>query len=45
VVDARTNTLIVKDIPRNVDDVVVLIKQLDKPTPQIMIEARIVSLA
>jgi len=42
VVDARTNTLIVKDIPRNVDDVVMLIKQLDKPTPQIMIEARIV---
>jgi type IV pilus assembly protein PilQ len=42
VVDARTNTLIVKDIPRNVDDVVLLIKQLDKPTPQIMIEARIV---
>jgi type IV pilus assembly protein PilQ len=42
VVDARTNTLIVKDIPRNVDDVLLLIKQLDKPTPQIMIEARIV---
>ncbi|MEK6743921.1 MAG: type IV pilus secretin PilQ [Nitrospirota bacterium] len=42
VVDARTNTLIVKDIPRNVDDVAALIKQLDKPTPQIMIEARIV---
>ena len=42
VVDARTNTLIVKDIPRNVDEVVALIKQLDKPTPQIMIEARIV---
>jgi type IV pilus assembly protein PilQ len=42
VVDARTNTLIVKDIAANVDDVLVLIKQLDKPTPQIMIEARIV---
>jgi type IV pilus assembly protein PilQ len=42
VVDARTNTLIVKDIPRNVDDVLLLIRQLDKPTPQIMIEARIV---
>ncbi|NTW65882.1 MAG: type IV pilus secretin PilQ, partial [Nitrospirae bacterium] len=42
VVDARTNTLIVKDIIRNVDEVVALIKQLDKPTPQIMIEARIV---
>ncbi len=42
VVDARTNTLIVKDIPRNVEDVALLIRQLDKPTPQIMIEARIV---
>jgi type IV pilus secretin PilQ/predicted competence protein len=42
VVDVRTNTLIVKDIARNVDDVAILIKQLDKPTPQIMIEARIV---
>jgi type IV pilus assembly protein PilQ len=42
VVDARTNTLIVKDIPRNVDEVLALVKRLDKPTPQIMIEARIV---
>jgi type IV pilus assembly protein PilQ len=42
VVDVRTNTLIVKDIARNVAEVVALIKQLDKPTPQIMIEARIV---
>jgi type IV pilus assembly protein PilQ len=42
VVDARTNTLIVKDIARYVDDIVSLIKILDKPTAQIMIEARIV---
>lgn len=42
VVDARTNTLIVKDIPRNVDEIVSLIKVLDKPIAQIMIEARIV---
>ena len=42
VTDARTNTLIVKDIARNVDEVVSLIKLLDKPIPQIMIEARIV---
>ena len=42
VTDARTNTLIVKDIERNVDEVVSLIKLLDKPIPQIMIEARIV---
>jgi len=42
VVDARTNTLIVKDIARAVDEVLELVKRLDKPTPQIMIEARIV---
>ncbi|HYA88015.1 MAG TPA: type IV pilus secretin PilQ, partial [Nitrospirota bacterium] len=42
VTDARTNTLIVKDIARNVDDIVSLIRLLDKPTRQIMIEARIV---
>ncbi len=42
VVDARTNTLIVRDIARAVDDVVSLIKVLDKPSVQIMIEARIV---
>ncbi len=42
VTDARTNTLIVKDIARNVDEVVTLIKLLDKPIPQVMIEARIV---
>jgi len=42
VVDTRTNTLIVKDIARNIDEVMTLIKLLDKPIPQIMIEARIV---
>jgi type IV pilus assembly protein PilQ len=42
VVDTRTNTLIVKDIARAIDDVVSLIKILDKPIAQIMIEARIV---
>jgi type IV pilus secretin PilQ/predicted competence protein len=42
VTDTRTNTLIVKDIARNVDEIVSLIKLLDKPIPQIMIEARIV---
>jgi type IV pilus assembly protein PilQ len=42
VTDARTNTLIVKDIPRNVEEVVNLVRLLDKPIPQIMIEARIV---
>ncbi len=42
VVDARTNTIIVKDIAKNVEDVVSLVKVLDKPIAQIMIEARIV---
>jgi type IV pilus assembly protein PilQ len=42
VTDARTNTLIIKDLARNVDEVISLIKLLDKPIAQIMIEARIV---
>ena len=42
VTDTRTNTLIIKDIARNVEEVVSLIKLLDKPNPQVMIEARIV---
>jgi type IV pilus assembly protein PilQ len=42
VTDSRTNTLIIKDIAINVDEVVSLIKLLDKPIAQIMIEARIV---
>lgn len=42
VVDPRTNTLIVKDIQRAVDEVAELVRRLDRPTPQIMIEARIV---
>ncbi|HEX9019831.1 MAG TPA: type IV pilus secretin PilQ, partial [Nitrospirota bacterium] len=42
VTDARTNTLIIKDIARNIEEIVTLIKLLDKPIPQVMIEARIV---
>jgi type IV pilus secretin PilQ/predicted competence protein len=42
VVDERTNTIIIKDIPRNVDEVVTLVKLLDKPIAQVMIEARII---
>lgn len=41
-VDKRTNTLIVKDIPENVQMAINLIKKLDTPTPQVLIEARIV---
>lgn len=42
VVDDRTNTLIIKDISRNVDEVLALVKLLDKPIPQVMIEAKII---
>jgi len=44
-VDARTNTLIIKDIAPFVREVEGLVKQLDTPTPQVMIEARIVQVA
>jgi type IV pilus assembly protein PilQ len=42
VVDERTNTIIVKDIAQGVDEIVTLVKVLDKMTPQVIIEARIV---
>ncbi|OGW59959.1 MAG: hypothetical protein A2V83_07565 [Nitrospirae bacterium RBG_16_64_22] len=42
IVDERTNTLIAKDFPRNLDRVTTLLAKLDTVTPQIMIEARIV---
>ncbi len=41
-VDERTNTLIVKDIPKNIPAVKNLVKSLDTKTPQVLIEARIV---
>jgi len=40
--DARTNKIIVKDIPQVLDDMRRLINQLDVPEKQVMIEARIV---
>ncbi len=40
--DKRTNSLIVKDIEENVVKVRELVTQLDIPTPQVRIEARIV---
>lgn len=40
--DARTNKIIVKDIPQVLDDMRRLITQLDVPEKQVMIEARIV---
>ena len=41
-VDARTNALIIKELPSNMDAVLSLINLLDAPEPQVMIEARIV---
>jgi type IV pilus assembly protein PilQ len=40
--DERTNALIVKDIRQNIDEVTALLKVLDRKTPQVLIEARIV---
>jgi len=41
-VDERTNTLIIKDIPKAIPAVKSLIKSLDLRTPQVLIEARII---
>ncbi|MBI3180521.1 MAG: AMIN domain-containing protein, partial [Deltaproteobacteria bacterium] len=41
-VDTRTNTLIVDDIRNTVNRIVELTRRLDKQTPQVLIEARIV---
>ena len=42
VVDTRTNALIIKELPSNMDAVLSVIDLLDAPEPQVMIEARIV---
>lgn len=42
-VDERTNTLIIKDIPKSIPAVKNLVKALDTKTPQVVIEARIVT--
>lgn len=42
--DSRTNSVIVTDIPDNIKKVVDMLKILDVPTPQVMIEAQIVSI-
>ena len=41
-IDGRTNTMIVTDTKKNLDDVLALVQTLDRQTPQVMIEARIV---
>ncbi|MFU8787500.1 MAG: type IV pilus secretin PilQ [Methylobacter sp.] len=42
VVDARTNTLIVRDTAKRLEDIKKLIRRLDVPVRQVMIEARVV---
>jgi type IV pilus assembly protein PilQ len=41
-IDARTNTMIITDTQASLDAVLALIEKLDRATPQVMIEARIV---
>lgn len=40
--DKRTNTVIIKEVPSRKDGIVKLLETLDAPTPQVLIEARIV---
>jgi type IV pilus secretin PilQ/predicted competence protein len=42
-VDARTNTLILRDLPDRLTTAAELVKALDRPQPQVEIEARIVA--
>jgi type IV pilus secretin PilQ/predicted competence protein len=42
VVDRRTNALIIKELPSNMDAVLSVVDLLDTPEPQVMIEARII---
>lgn len=40
--DDRTNTIIVRDVPRNVELVAEVIAKLDSTTPQVLIEAKVI---
>lgn len=42
IVDGRTNTLIISELPEYMDTVLAIIDNLDEPEPQVMIEARII---
>jgi type IV pilus assembly protein PilQ len=42
VVDERTNTILVRDLKDNIENARELVARLDTPTPQVLIEARIV---
>jgi len=39
--DQRTNSIIVRDLQNNIDLIGEVIKGLDAPTPQVLIEAKI----
>ena len=41
-IDNRTNTLIIRELPDNIDTVLAVIDTLDTPEPQVTIEAKIV---
>ena len=43
-VDSRTNSIIIRDLPLNIEEMVGLITSLDTQTPQVLIEAKIVEL-
>ncbi len=43
-VDARTNTLLVRDTPSQIRKIRNLVEELDRPSEQVMIEARIVNI-
>lgn len=40
----RTNSLLVRDTPQDIDNIKKLIAKIDKPVPQVLIEARIVQI-
>lgn len=42
IVDDRTNSLIIKELPAYMETIVSVIDRLDSPEPQVMIEARII---
>lgn len=43
-IDERTSTMVIKDLPQNIEQIDSLINTLDKQTPQVLIEARIVEI-
>lgn len=43
-VDTRTNSIILRDLPANIQEMAQVIQELDTQTPQVLIEAKIVEL-